>query len=147
MTEPASERQSTEMPAQRAAPAESPVGAFAPQTLLLQLQRTAGNQAVARAVAGAAPRTRAIQRQPLDADKILAALESSKYLKTKLEASTSAQQRATTQERTKDRVKAILERYEAMFGGADTATVNAMMLALAIDRAAGVIADESTTPG
>ena len=34
----------------------------------------------------------------------------------------------------KDRVKAILERYEAMFGGADTATDNAMMLALAIDR-------------
>ena len=142
MSEPAVEQQSTAAPAERAAvPATVGVAAFAPQTLLLQLQRTAGNHAVARAVAG----RRSLQRQALDPAEILAAVESSKFLKQKLESSTTAQQRVKpNRERMRGRVEAILKRYEAMFGGA--ATDNAMMLTLAVDGAAAVIADELYDP-
>ena len=109
------------------------------------LQRAAGRS---RAVAGAAVVPgQPVQRQALDPVDVIKAVESSSFLKKKLASSTSAQKRAPTGERMRERVQKTLESYEKMFGGADAGADNAMMLALAVDGAAKVIADELYDPG
>jgi hypothetical protein len=138
---------------------------------ILGLQRAYGNQAITRLIQAFTPSTalaqsfthgqdiypkftqriaagisqegslrRTIQCQPLTADQMMEALERISFIREKLE-------KQVHKEQMRAHVKTVLEKYEAHFAaGRDDATTQAVMLTMAIDGAARVIAEELLDP-
>jgi hypothetical protein len=107
------------------------------QTGGIRLKSTLG---IATGISRKARLKRTIQRQPLTADQMMDALEQIDFVREKLE-------KETHKEQMRAHVKNVLQKYEAHFaGGADDVTKHAMMLTMAIDGVARVIAGELLDP-
>jgi hypothetical protein len=107
------------------------------QTGGIRLKSTLG---IAASISRQGSLQRTIQRQPLSADQMMDALEQIDFVREKLE-------KEIHKEQMRAHVKNVLQKYEAHFaGGADDVTKHAMMLTMAIDGVARVIAEELLDP-
>jgi hypothetical protein len=108
---------------------------------VIALQRTAGNAAVARAIAARRrPAGRVLARLRLTPDRVMSAVQSIPFMKTKLE----GQLRGETM---KDQVERAVAAYSEMFGSQHRGrTNNAVMLAMALEGVARMIAEELYDP-